>query len=459
MFCRAAVVLVSLSWAHLASADQFHYQNLVIGDRAMGLGGAFGAVADDASGVYYNPAGLGFALTNDVSGTANAFLTRKIVYKNALGATDFKEDSKAQPPVFFGILQKLDNVSKGLTVAFALMTTDSELKNQDDLINNVAITSKYKGGAERQSQIHRYHRTVNARGSTNQMGIAVAKRISSGICVGFGLNYTTVEELVQEYQDTRAQAYGVDDAGTPTLSTSVGHQTQNIRQNLSAKGLQSTLGIQAALGGKFSIGLTARAGKWLSSNLDFGFEQLQLGIPQEGSKAIADAISAGQNVSVTAQSSVKQNQVIQKKEDVLGAMPAEARLGFGWFASTRALVTADATWYDGVPDADPQYSKDRVLNFSTGLEYYLVPSIPVRVGVFTNNDSRPKLDHAEQAQRDHIDYLGESLFFAWVQPNSQIALGAVLQQGKGEAQKTGDLNVQEVIASSSTFAFSLSQSL
>ena len=38
-------------------------------------------------------------------------------------------------------------------------------------------------------------------------------------------------------------------------------------------------------------------------------------------------------------------------------------------------------------------------------------------------------------QQDHIDYMGYSLFFAWVQPNSQISIGAVYQDGKGEAQK------------------------
>ena len=39
-----------------ALADQFHYNNVLVGTRSVGMGGAFGAVSDDASGVYYNPA-------------------------------------------------------------------------------------------------------------------------------------------------------------------------------------------------------------------------------------------------------------------------------------------------------------------------------------------------------------------------------------------------------------------
>src|SRR5690349_8952059 len=80
--------------AGAAQADQFHYNNVIMGDRAMGMGGAYGAVADDASGVYYNPAGLGFALSNDISGSANAFYTRKLTYKKAVAGSDFEENSK-----------------------------------------------------------------------------------------------------------------------------------------------------------------------------------------------------------------------------------------------------------------------------------------------------------------------------------------------------------------------------
>ena len=68
MLVRILVTAMASSMAVTAQADQFHYHNLLIGPRAMGLGGAFGAVADDASGIYYNPAGLAFALSNDISG-------------------------------------------------------------------------------------------------------------------------------------------------------------------------------------------------------------------------------------------------------------------------------------------------------------------------------------------------------------------------------------------------------
>ena len=85
-----------------AIADQFHYRNILMGDRAIGMGGAYAGVADDASGVVYNPAGMAFALSNDISGSANAFYRREVRYKKTIGGDDFVERSRGSVPLFFG---------------------------------------------------------------------------------------------------------------------------------------------------------------------------------------------------------------------------------------------------------------------------------------------------------------------------------------------------------------------
>src|SRR4051812_23517678 len=42
----------------VARADDIHYQDYPVGNRAVGLAGAFTALGNDPSGLYYNPAGL-----------------------------------------------------------------------------------------------------------------------------------------------------------------------------------------------------------------------------------------------------------------------------------------------------------------------------------------------------------------------------------------------------------------
>ncbi len=44
--------------ARAARADDTHYQDYALGGRASGIGGAYGAIADDPSGLFYNPAGI-----------------------------------------------------------------------------------------------------------------------------------------------------------------------------------------------------------------------------------------------------------------------------------------------------------------------------------------------------------------------------------------------------------------
>lgn len=69
----AALVLVILVGAPAARADFFNGRNLLIGERASLLAGAFTALADDATAGYYNPAGLVQAPGFTVSASADVY--------------------------------------------------------------------------------------------------------------------------------------------------------------------------------------------------------------------------------------------------------------------------------------------------------------------------------------------------------------------------------------------------
>ena len=468
-------------------ADQYHYSNILIGDRAIGLGGAYGAVADDASGVFYNPAGLGFALSNDVSGSANALYSRTITYKKTIGNDDFVEESSGTLPSFFGGLQKLDHIAKGLVFAFGMYTTDSELKDQDDLISNanlgkpatciktdasgnpvdandVATTdpNQFQRGAERPDLVlERFHRTVNQRGSTFYAGGALGYRFSPTMSVGFGLNYVTIDELVQEYQDVRTkESHCKQDASYINV---VSQKGQNIRQRLVAYALQPVIGFQASLYERLSIGITIKLGTVLSQSFEQGVEVRSSGL-EEADQAKVDANPAA-SIATSTSAFVNQVATKTKAEEPLGKqLPSEYRLGLAYFASTRLLIAYDMTIFGAskpgtIAGVGDLYERESTINHALGAEYYLIPAVPVRVGVFTNNDARPEVKQGEVGQPDHIDYLGYTFFLAWVQPNSQIGAGVALQDGSGKAQKVGgSLEIQDVEASSFTFAFSATHS-
>lgn len=410
--------LIGLLVSESARADLFHYNNLLVGERAMGLGGAFTAVADDASGLIYNPAGMAFAVSNDVSGSANAYYQRKVRYIETIGDEDFFERSDGSAAPFFGALQKLDDIVPGLALGFGIYTTDSELKNQNDLVE-----APSRG-------LRRFHRTANVRASTTGVTVGGAYRVTSSFSLGLSLHALFIDELVQEYQHV---SY-----------TDGRFLTQNIRSHLTSTGFETGIGAQYAIG-NFSFGVNVRLRSVIAENFDDGFD-LTLNF-DDRFQATGEFLPAPLQVFRNTQN-----------KDPLQVLPHQVRFGMAWFASARLLLTADASFNTEAKEGEARFDRETVTNFATGAEYYITPSVPIRVGLFTNNDAREELVPTKSGQRDHIDYTGVSLFFVWVQPNSQISLGTIYQTGSGEAQKTTGSAIQDVEADSITGVFSATHS-
>jgi len=68
-----AIALALLLCAGAARADDSRYQDYPVGSRAMVLGGAFVALSDDPSGLYYNPAGICDARRLNVNVSASLY--------------------------------------------------------------------------------------------------------------------------------------------------------------------------------------------------------------------------------------------------------------------------------------------------------------------------------------------------------------------------------------------------
>jgi hypothetical protein len=391
-------------------ADQSHYSNVITGERAQGLAGAYSGVSDDASGVFYNPGGLAFAQSNDISGSANAFYSKTATYKKAVpGGDDWKEYSGGTFAPFFGTMQKLDKTYPGLVGGFAYYTIDTELKDQDSLLVN-------------KSGIARYHRSANQRASTYAATGALAYRVSPSLGIGLSIGYLKVDELAQVSQNltTTDQSY---------------YLMSSARESLVAHGMQAGLGIQWAPTTKFVFGLSVRTGSYASQKWAFTTDNI---------------VIEGSTLSTTPST--------YKSSNPLGSMPLEIRGGVACYMSPRLLLTSDLDWHAAVADMDSQastqnfYTKKSVLNYAVGSEYYMTPSLPLRLGYFTNKDASPKLSSSKSGQPDHIDYQGLSIFVAMAQPNSQISTGVVLQKGTGKAQKIGGVTtIQDV----SVFAYNL----
>jgi long-chain fatty acid transport protein len=398
-----------------ASADQMHYRNVVTGERAQGLGGAYTGVADDASGVFYNPGGLAFAQSNDISGSANAFYSKKVTFKKAfLGVSDFVEESGGTFAPFFGVMQKLDKVLPGLVGGFAYYTLDTELKDQDDLKTNLGA-------------LQRFHRAANIRAATFGATGALGYRVSPSLGLGLSFGYIKVDELTQVSQNY-------------TITSGPNYLAQSIRESLIAHGAQLGFGVQWAPSAQLSVGATVRSGSYASQKYSQVVDKV---------KVDAGVIDASPTTATS--------------DNPLGSMPLEVRAGVAWFASPRLLLTSDIDFHEAVADTSAVtktlYTRESVTNFALGSEYYMTASIPLRLGFFTNYDATPTPKTSKLGQPDHIDYMGTSIFLAWAQPNSQISAGIVVQKGTGKSQKNAtDSSLQDIEALAYTLGFSATHS-
>jgi hypothetical protein len=386
-------------------------------------------------------------LSNDISGSANAYYSKKNVYKAVVTSGgkdyDYTETSSGSLAPFFGGLQKLDKYVDGLVIAFGMYARDNNLMEQDDQIKTASIA--------------RFHRTVNHKAATNYIGLSAAKRLGATLSIGAGLNYMMVDELTQDFQQVISGAYYPGTEST-TKVAAARLLAQNTRELLAARAIEPTLGIQAALGTKFSAGFMFRMPIKLSQTWEYSMDRTLLysaldddNEPVSGEWATTDA-SASDGFTKSD---------LENTELPLGTLPWEVRTGVALFATPSLMWTFDMTYVAAVEDAeiDTFYNKEAVSNIHTGVEYYLSPSFPMRVGFFTNNDARPVIDKSEGGQRDHIDYYGVPFFLGWVQSNSQISAGAIYQWGTGEAQKVASsVEVQDIQGSMTTYAFSATHS-
>lgn len=476
----SALSLIAVTAASESRADIFHYNNMILGDRAIGLGGAYAGVSDDASGIIYNPAGLGFATGTDLSGSANAYYVKKTTYKNILEGKDFAESSEGFVPSFFGGIQKLDAVSKGLVLGFAVYAPDNEVRDQNDIITGASVNS--------------FHRNVKLSASTLRINVATGLRITPKISLGVTLGFMNLSELLQEYQlsalawdqdfirDGAGRFFALDKTKTSSLGSLSYIRSISANSKLSARGVESGIGTQFVIGNSVVVGLAARTTFILSERYTYEGDQITYFRFSGGRVASRDLLTGSSCPAVVTNAGRTCESDLSKFDEVttrsaqpltgysplranndspLGGWPVTIRGGMAWFASPRLLWTLDAEYQSEAKDGLVESNwRDAVTNVSTGAEIYLTPSVPLRLGAFTNFDARPALSSSKSNQPEHVDYYGLTSYLGWAEPSSQIGAGVVYQLGKGKANKRADDLAQQTIdASSITLAFSASHQL
>lgn len=407
-----SIACITPVFAGLTSANN-NYINDFIGDRALGLGGAFTAISDDPSGSYYNPAGLAFAYDNQISLSVNTYKTKKLKFDNAIGGTNaYNQKLSSFYPSFFGLVQSVGS----LKIAFTVVNINSENLDQDDHYYNMTF---YSNGTPLTVD---YHVNFNNTDITTMAGPSVGAFLTKNITIG-----GTIYGLRREQQQIFNEVIRVIKDPTGGLPAETYQQTNNYTTDTSY-GLYGRAGVQWMPTNVYSLGFSLAGGTFFSFN------------------------RAQQNFSVLNPSTFDKTGFKTSESDLSGntGIPIEARLGFAWLPSKKFMLSTDLigdyAW------SNRNYStrvKKFTPNIAVGAEYYLTNALPVRFGVFTNFASTDAVDESKTqdasksltGDETHVNLYGMSLSFSWQTKGSSVTLGGFYQTGKGKSQiRTSDSN-------------------
>jgi long-chain fatty acid transport protein len=445
------VLTLALFFPIRSLAGPYHYSDILIGDRAMGMGGAFGGVADDSSALFYNPAGLAFAASSTLSSAVNAFQMTNREYRNLFAGKDsFFETSSDIIPSFTGGVIDLKKVSEGLHGAFALQNLSQQSSNQNDFIRRPDISVEY------------LHRAEKSQMSELLFSAGAGKRFGPNFALGISLSGHRLTVDKQQFQDStikRNLRYSKITNPNITNKTLFQSRTINTRFSAAANSAEAGGGIIYTPIPWVSIGFSIHSQLQIGQSFEFESDELgtyhyeDLSRPVTSDfEAMPDAAADNAQAEIdlltnktlyrkssnTEPSSVKYKFAPSKGKNSSGVSigRSRTRLGVAAFPSPSLLLTLDLVGHDTREEwiLSPNLSTEFVVNVHQGLEYFLTPRFFVRQGLFTNFDSRPA-EISSSNNPEHLNFAGSSLFFGLQSSESQFSLGAIYQYGWGEALK------------------------
>ncbi len=394
-----------------ALADQYHFKNILIGDRAVGLGGAYTAISDDPSGMYYNPAGMAFAMENYMSGSANAYATSTSRYKNIIPGQDYLITSSQLTPSFFAFSQSFGKTK----VAFGIAVPNADLNDQNDTITNISPTTNKPNNLKRR---------LFEQDITYTFATGIAREVAESL--SFGISFLGSLRIHKRI-DNQFVFYNPIPTGVYYYNITYLDQE--------AFSLAPKIGIQYMPIPKLSLGLT------LSKNIN---------ISSSGKQQTYNKTTAANGYPKIPTGEASQDMTIISTNNVFANAPAPLTIsgGAAYFVTKRFLVTCDADAYF----ADPtflDYQMLTVLNVVAGIEYFLTDLIPLRLGIFTNNANTPRLVQGRTNQTTHVDLLGLTAALAFVQSGSSFSLAVTSTTGSGGAQIIGNNTTIQILQQSS----------
>ena len=387
-------------------ADEDHYKNMLIGERAATMGGSYVAISDDSTGCYYNPAGIAYAVGDSLSGSGNMLHKMKTVYSEAIGTEDWVRESEALVPNYFGVLKKY----KSYSFCFSYVVPEAFIEHQDIVFDNPL------------SGVNKYYQSLHSEDITYLMGPSAAMKIGDSLSFGLTLYYH-YRSFMRQYHFFLKSTNGYE----------ISYDSRKLRED----GVMPKIGMQWSPWSLLTVGMA------LDQTFLFN-STFQVNASKHKTDNSSDSASY--------KSFMTQTNSEKKRK-----FPLHLAFGAAYFPTPSLLYTVDLDYYKA-----QQKGKADVINYSGGTEYYFDPTNAVRFGLFTNYTNLPQTDSTTIAPYEYIDIYGASFGYTSYSSSSSLTVGGIYTSGSGKAWLYGGKRKKEtrsLTRESLTLVFSASSSL
>ena len=413
-----------------ARADESHFQTFLIGERALGMGGAATGVGSEASAVFYNPGGLAFTRNNGFSGnlSINAYDRRDIElgYGSPLGVADLQATSRPAVPVFASGVAKFgrrgeDGVRPHAFAFTTLTPVQRTLRMTADLAD---------GGVADTLRIDQQNRTL-------YLGPTLSFRLPRR--VGFGMSLFLVTQRFRHAEDQVVVTEGEGDPATGVFT----NNTLFVRESLLSR---TTRHLVARLGVTWEPAPRWRLGVMVQPP----------GIELTGDATIRERISFADLLGDPATALLLFDE--QGGLDANAPIPFELRVGASFQATEDTLLALDVSVHGprgsatdryrtyGAPGPDPVTGNTPLpglfveedayrtaeVNLSVGIEQVFADSVPLRIGFFTDRSAAPAISGPTDVfQVAQVDRYGATFTVGWLAGGFELSVGAAALFGRG----------------------------
>ena len=400
-----SILIISCFTAAKLQADDTHYKNMVLGERAATMGGTYVAISDDSTGCYYNPAGIAFAVGDSLSGSGNVMHKMKTVYSETIGTEDWIRESEALVPNYFGVLKKY----KSYSFCFSYVVPEAFIEHQDLVFDNPLST------------VNKYYQSLHSEDITYLMGPSAAVRFGDSFSLGLTVYYHYRSFMRQYHYFLK----GTDD------SYQIYYESNKLRED----GVMPKIGMQWSPWSLLTVGMAMDQAFLLNSSYQ-----------RDYSYHVTD-----NSTDTASYSSTMNRSVSEKKRN----FPIHLAFGVAYFPTPSQLYTVDLDYYQA-----QEKGRADIMNYSGGTEYYLNPTNAVRFGIFTNYTNLPQTDSTTVAPYEYIDIYGVSLGYTSYSSSSSLTIGAIYTSGSGKAWLySGSTISRNMNRESLTLLFSASSNL